>query len=244
VVELYLGTAVGEWAVDGVVQGWRAHASPVDALAGWTQEIAAARGSRWRRVRVDLWLSGGLARPFLCGPLEGLAAWREAEAAAAGMAPDATGLAGPCAVVLEGWPGDATLATAVGQPLADAIAMQGGRRGRIAWRSVRPRWAAALDEALRERPGLRLFALAEHDALTMVGGPPPAEGTAPFDQATTYAPAPGERDVEALWQRTLLGRDLSPEDARLVRLDTAAHPNGATPGAWLRATRQDREATA
>ncbi|MGN6527144.1 MAG: hypothetical protein ACTHL8_12230 [Burkholderiaceae bacterium] len=236
-IELYLATAAGGWAVDGVVQGWRAHASAVDALAAWAQEIARARGSRWRRARVDLWLSGGLARPFVCGPLGGLAGWREAEAAAAGIAPDATGLAGPCAVALEDWPGDATLATAIGQPLADAIATHGGRRGSIAWRSVRPRWAAALDDALRERPRLRLrlFAFVEDDALTMVGGPSSEAAAVPFDHAATRAPAPDAADLEALWQRTLLGRDLSPQDASIMRLDTAASSSGPTPGNWPRA---------
>lgn len=234
-IELYLATAAGGWAVDGVVQGWRAHASAVDALAGWSQEIARARGSRWHRARVDLWLSGGLARPFVCGPLGGLAGWREAEAAAAGMAPDATGLAGPCAVALEDWPGDAALATAIGQPLAAAIETHGGRRGSIAWRSVRPRWAAALGDALREHAGLRLFAFVEDDALTTVGGPSSEAGAVPFDHAATRAPAPDAAELEALWQRTLLGRDLSPQDASIMRLDTAASSSGSTPGDWPRA---------
>jgi hypothetical protein len=237
VIELYLSTDSGGWAVDGRVQDWRAHASAAEALAGWAREIAAARGARWRRARVDLWLSGGLVRPFVCGPVAGLAGWREAESVAAAMAPDATGLASPCVVMLEGWPGDGTLVSAMARALADAIAAPGGRQGAVAWRSVRPRWAAALDAALRRRPGLRLFGFVEDDALTMVGGPAPGAGGAPFDQAASHAPAPDDDRMDALWQRTLLGRDLLPEDACLLRLEAAAAD--ATAGAWPPVRRSD-----
>jgi hypothetical protein len=53
--------------------------------------------------------------------------------------------------------------------------------------------------------------------------------------AASHAPAPDDDRVGALWQRTLLGRDLLPEDACPLRLETAAAD--AVAGAWAPALR-------
>src|SRR5207245_1953611 len=101
---------------------------------------------RWRKARVVLWLSGGLARPYLCGPVDGLAGWKEAEAFAAAAAPEATGLEAPCRVRLEDWPGEVpALGTAIDASLSESIDAL-ARSRRIVWRSVRPRWTAVLEE--------------------------------------------------------------------------------------------------
>jgi len=234
VIELYIGSGAGGWAVDGTTRGWAAHEDVAAALARWTADIARAHATRWRRAPVALWLSGGLARPLLCGPVDGLRGWREAEAFAAAAAPEATGLAGPCIVAFEDWPETApAFATAIEQALADTIAGL-AREHRIAWRSVRPWWAAALQAALRERPSVRVLAVAEDDALTLLGGPPPQSGLASraqaaFDYATTYAPAPDDAQATALWHRTLLSHDILADDARFVRTAPAA---AAAAGGW------------
>ena len=176
VIEMYLGMFSGGWAIDGRTQAWSAHDDPVAALESWVTEIERQRSRRWRRASVALWLSGGLARPFLCGPVAGLANWDEAEAMAIAMAPDATGLAVPCSVRLEAWPGDATaLATAVDARLAQAInALAGTRRGSSGaacvragppcstrrWRSMRrraswPAWRMIRSRSLMARPAAR-----------------------------------------------------------------------------------------
>src|SRR5690348_5998222 len=114
VIEIYIGQFSGGWALDGQTQGWSVHADPLPGLERWIGEVEARHASRWRKARVDLWLSGGIARPFVCGPVAGLSGWREAEAFAAAGAAEATGLAGACRVRLEDWPGDgATVATAL-----------------------------------------------------------------------------------------------------------------------------------
>ena len=240
-IELYLGLHAGGWASDGRTQAWRAHDEPLGALAGWARAIAEAQthswARRWRRVSIDLRLSGGLARPLLCGPVDGLHRWPEAEALAAATAPDATGLAGPCRALLEDWPGDGmALATAVDESLA-ALVDALPRAHRIRWRSVRPCWAVALDEALRQRPDLRLFAFAEADALTLLGGPAREVGAPSFDQAATHAPSPERDHAGALWQRTLLARDVPSDEALFVQLATPeveaeASPDEGARGCW------------
>src|SRR5437762_3489047 len=76
---------------------------------------------------------------------------------------------------------------------------------RITWRSVRPRWAAALDELLAQRPSATLFALAEEDALTVLCGARDAgPAAANIQQASTYAPPPDQPNAQALWHRLML----------------------------------------
>jgi hypothetical protein len=226
VIEMYLGTFSGGWAIDGLTQAWSAHTEPLLALAHWAREIEQERAGRWRKARVALWLSGGLARPFLCGPVAGLTNWAEAEAVAVAAAPEATGFDGPCRVQLEEWPGDAAaLCTAIDAPLAQAID-EIARVRRVAWCSIRPRWATLLDEALAERPSVRLLAFAEEDAFTLLGGSSPqGVPTAGFELAATCSPAPSADRTTALWHRTVLSRDVQTDDAWLARLVTP--PSGA-----------------
>jgi hypothetical protein len=225
VIEMYLGTFSGGWAIDGLTQAWSAHTEPSLALEHWAREIEEKRAGRWRKASVALWLSGGLARPFLCGPVAGLTNWAEAEAVAAAAAAEATGFDGPCRVRLEGWPGDAAaLCTAIQVSLAQAID-EVARARRVVWCSIRPRWATLLDAALTERPSMRLLAFAEEDAFTLLGGSSPRSLGAPaagFELAATYAPAPSADRTTALWHRTMLSRDVQSDDAGLARLETPA----------------------
>ena len=242
-IELYLGMSAGGWAVDGRTQAWAAHDDAALALAHWARAIAQGHATRWRRAKVMLWLSGGLARPFTCGPVDGLTSWAEAQAFAAAAAPDATGFDGPCRVLFEDWPDAApTLVTAIEQSLADAVDML-PRTVRIDWLGVRPRWAAALGDVLRRRPEARIFALAEDDALTLLGGPAGAAGASSpvghFDQAVTYWPAPTTEQATALWHRTMLSQDVLADDAFFARLGSvdgapadAGSPAANTRAAW------------
>lgn len=220
-IEMCIGTISGGWALDGRTQGWSSHVIASQALERWTKEVEERHGSRWRKASVVLWLSGGLARPYLCGPISGLTSWREAEAFAMAAAPEATGLEGACRVRLEDWPGEVpALGTAIDAALAESIDAL-ARSRRIAWRSVRPRWAAVLDEALAHRPSLGLIAFAEEDALTLLSGPPLqvfATTSSSFELASTYSPAPEAVQSVALWHRTMLSCDVQPDDAWFGRL--------------------------
>lgn len=241
-IEVYIGLLSGGWALDGRTQGWSAHADPAQALEHWAREIGQRHAGRWRRARADLWLSGGVARPFLCGPVAGMASWREAETFAVASAPEATGLDGPCRVLLEDWPGDApVVGTALDAALAEAIEAV-ARSNRVVWRSVRPRWAAALDERLAQRPSTALVAVAEEDALTLLCGSKAAgRSSTGVDLASTYSPAPDEGQATALWHRMMLSRDVPPDDAWRVHLAVpvaAGETSASTPdersGAWPR----------
>lgn len=222
-IEIYIGQFSGGWAVDGRTQGWSTHATPAAGLDRWIGEVEARHASRWRKARVDLWLSGGLARPFVCGPVAGLGGWREAEAFAAATAAEATGLDGACRVRLEDWPGDGPIvATALDAAWAETIDSVAASR-RITWRSVRPRWAAALDELLAQRPSTTLFALAEEDALTVLCGAQEAgPAAANIQQASTYAPPSDQANAQALWHRLMLSHDVHQDDAWLGRLEGGA----------------------
>lgn len=228
VIEMYLGMHIGGWAIDGRTQAWSAHDDPVAALEAWTGEIERQRAGRWRKASVALWLSGGLARPFLCGPVAGLAGWDEAEAMAIGTAPDATGFGVPCHVRLEDWPGEASaLGTAIDAVIAQAV-VDVARARRLAWRSVRPRWAGLLDEALARHALVSLIACAEADALTILGGSTGVQdgATNEFELAATYAPAPAADRSRALWNRTVLSRDVRPEDTWFAQVGTPASELG------------------
>jgi hypothetical protein len=240
VIEVYLGLHSGGWALDGRTQGWSEHADPMQGLERLAREIGKRHASRWRRARADLWLSGGLARPFLCGPLAGLTSWPEAETFAAAVAPEATGLDGPCRVRLEGWPSDAAaLGTALDAALAEAIDATADS-SRVAWRSVRPRWAAALDEILAQRPSAGLVAVSEEDALTLLCGSTASKASNGLELASTYVPAPDAAQAASLWRRLVLSQDLPAEDALLVQLAIpeesveAAHSGSDHHGAWPR----------
>jgi len=229
---MYIGTFSGGWALDGRTQGWSSHDVATQALERWAQEVEERHASRWRKASIVLWLSGGLARPYLCGPVSGLTSWREAEAFALAAASEATGFEGTCRVRLEDWPGDVSaLGTAIDASLAQAIDAL-ARSRRIAWRSVRPRWAAVLDEALAHQPSLGLVAFAEEDALTLLGGPPmqAAEtSSSGFELASTYSPSPDATQVQALWHRTLLSRDLLSDDAWFGKMTSIAERDALGP---------------
>ena len=240
-IEVYIGLQSSGWALDGLTQAWSSHADPAQGLERCAREIGQRHSSRWRRARVDLWLSGGLARPFLCGPLAGLTNWREAETFADAVAPESTGLDGPCRVRLEDWPGDAAVVgTAIDAALADAFDAV-AKSCRISWRSIRPRWAAALGDMLAQRPSTRLVAVAEEDALTLLCGST-ASGTSPggLELASTYAPAPDAAQAAALWHRVLLSQDVAADDAWLVQVvvpEQGVETMVSTPdrgGAWPR----------
>ena len=228
-IEIYLGMFSGGWALDGRTQGWSSHDVAWQALERWTQDIEEQHASRWRKVRIVLWLSGGLARPYLCGPISGLTSWSEAETFAVAAAPEVTGFEGPCCVQLEDWPGDApALGTAIDVSLAESIHAL-ARSRRIVWRSVRPRWAAVLDEALAHRPSIGMVAFAEEDALTVLGGPSlnvPSTSSFGFDLAATYSPSPSRIQAMALWHRMLLSRDLQSDDAWFEHLESIAERGG------------------
>src|SRR5688500_3527851 len=123
VLDVYLGVSHGGVACGLRRLMWQPHATLEAGLGALFECVSGQRPSGWRgRAAARIWLSGALARPFLCGPVEGLKRWAEVEAFATAMAPDLTGLAGPCVVHVDEWPKpDAVLAVATGAATREVI---------------------------------------------------------------------------------------------------------------------------
>jgi hypothetical protein len=173
---------------------------------------------------LNLWLSGALARPFIAGPLIGLRRWQEVQTILAAMAPEATGLTGPCAVWVAGpVHREACLVVAVPQPLLDDLHRQ-ARVHALRLRSVRPWWSAAFNAARAQMPAAPLWVLDDGEALTCV----PSHARAGAYTGTQW-PAP-DADQRAGWlARLMAGRGLAPAHTGLVRLG----PRHASPWQFL-----------
>jgi hypothetical protein len=228
---LYLGAA--EAAVTGpdgdVAQS--SHSRLEDAIAWGVAHIAGAR-SHWRRPRVRVWLSGALARPFLCGPVAGLARWAEAQALATAAAGAGTGLERPCEVQLEGWPGS-TSVLAVAVEAATLRALEAAaREAGVVLRSVRPWWASALHAACTQPAAPRLLAVTEADCMTVIGG---TDGG--FELARSVVPKPAEDDAAHLLARLTLTQGIASEQVAMAACeldvgdDIAAWPSPRWGGA-------------
>lgn len=220
--QVYLGrTQVGVWspAWTGVGAQWLSTGS---AQEGWAQGIELLRHEgQPRRQRVAVWLSGALARPFVFEPVRGLRRWSEALQVAAGLAPEATGLEGPCEVWLDDWmPGKSCIAIAIDRGLRETIEST-ARSERLRLTAIRPWWAAALNEAMKSQtPARGLLAIEELDALTVLSG-----GEGVFTSAACYSPRPDPTQTEALLTRALMAANVAASDGLRAKLD-----DGATSG--------------
>lgn len=218
-VDVYLGLADGGFAVGGQPVAWAAHGD----AAQWFAEARKHLRSRWRKPRVRVWLSGALARPFVWGPVQGLASWQEVELAAQNAAPDATGLAGPCVVSVDEWPASPVLVVAVEANTCAGI-IDGARRAGVHVQSIRPWWAGALDRRLLAEPSTPVFAASDTDALTVL-----TTSDDGWQAAHSVLPLPGAGQAEPLLDRLLLGVDLERSAMRHARL-----VREASTGAWPR----------
>jgi len=212
----YLGTRCVAFTDASHVLQWRDVSSFEEGLQAVAQGMAATAATR--RAAVKLWLSGALARPFLVEPVPGLRGWREAQRVAMGLAPDATGLAGPCSVWLDdGLPAHGVLAVAVDQSTLRSIETQLERESGMRIASMRPWWAHALDGALTSDADRRLLVVEEPDAWTLLGGV-----GAEFSLASTCWPLP-EHDQAMGWvRRSLLGAAMTSEGGLCARFSRDA----------------------
>jgi hypothetical protein len=221
VLDVYLGTAEAGLERGGSRLHWQTHASLEVALDAVFKQAEIERPARWgRKAAVRVWLSGALARPFLCGPISGLNRWRDVETVAQSMATDVTGIAPPCIVQVEEWPSpQAAMAVAIGEQTAQVIETAARAHG-IRVKSLRPWWAAALNRALTIDAQARLVAVADGDAMTLLGGQ-----AGRFDTATGYVPAPSQEQAQQLLARMALTAGVPLDDVvhmRLARADEAA----------------------
>lgn len=164
-------------------------------------DAAGVRPQAWLRRRVRLHLSTTLARPFVAGPVEGLASWQEARAFAASAAQAATGFDEPCTVTLEAWPAAAVLATAtLRDRLEQLLRAVAGAGARLV--SVRPAWALPFNQALaaaRGRPALTV--LEDDDGVVLLAAP-----SGRIDVAMSMHPRPTPSELEMCAARVALGQ--------------------------------------
>lgn len=217
VIDAYLGLRISGIARRGETPSWQPHQSVEAGLTSLFQRAGEVGTRRWgRKSPMRVWLSGGLARPFICGPVEGLKRWTEVLALAEATAADLTGLMGPCTVHVQGWPSpQPTLAVAVASSVRDAIegaALDHGHR----IRSLRPWWTSALNHVLATQAHARMVAVSEGDAMTLVGGK-----DVHFTRASSYLPAPSVEQASALLLRLAMSAGENKNGLVRVRLGLA-----------------------
>jgi hypothetical protein len=153
----------GVWFGGGAEPVWGS-AADIEALLS----ASAPSGRKWLRpVKLKIWLSGLLAKPFLFGPIEGLREDSEAFKIAQAKAHEATGLAGPCDVRIEGVPGrEAAIATVASGAVLKRLQGLSGGAG-LSTVSIRPWWAAATVLPLGESD-TTLLAVHDGESLTLL----------------------------------------------------------------------------
>lgn len=215
---LYLDDQVATVRIDGAeVKCWQG--SPWDALLGDVASHLVAQ----RCKQLEVWLSGGLARPFLVPSVQGIKRWSEVEAMAQGMAETNTQLHGPLHVWLGRWQRDQpTLAVACEMSVLTALHDLKASHG-VHVRAVTPVWRWA---AMHDQTHACLLMLHEASATTLlhtdpVGGwvgaatySPPL----PLDQRKAWVVRQAFSrgvDAERVTQASLLATDITLTDACL-----------------------------
>jgi hypothetical protein len=199
----------------------REGASALDALLA----KARRRGRRaWWPEPLHVWLSGGLARPFVFGPVVGLNGWREAQEAAQALAPAACGITAPCTARVETDPSSTrALATAVSTALIDGL-HDATRTRKLRIASVRPWWARVTEDArLTQNNGL-LLCCRDEATLTAL-----AWRGQEVAFAATYPTTSGAHDDAALMRRLQSSLGIADDNVAIARW---AESEGAGPQAY------------
>jgi hypothetical protein len=209
-VDIYLGLTQGAVASPrGDVQ-WCEYAQfeqGADVLFARAAQVAT---SRWGRRGARVWLSGALARPFLCGPVSGLKRWREVIELAQSAAVEASGIEAPCAVSVESWPHPKpAMAVAVGTAALDTVERT-AHAHRVPVRSLRPWWAWALGHTFARDASM--VAVTDSDSMTVF-----IEQAERLHMVSGYVPSPSPEQADKLRARLALTDGAGLE--ALVRID-------------------------
>lgn len=226
--DVYLGTR----AVVVCSKGLRVFEQAVDGFDSAIMTLARWNSEQGTRLRLKLWLSGGLCRPFLIPAVTGIRGEGELISIAKMLATQGTGLAGPCKVWVDrGKPGKHLVGVALDEStlirILGLFSKAGAPKGRIV--SIRPLWSEALRIVARRRPIATAIALQDCDSITLVAG-----SAAGFDVATTTTPVFDQDSAKAAVTRILLSEGLAygPGDLTQMRL-MAVNGTGATPASTL-----------
>ena len=173
-----------------------------------------------RPLRLRVWLSGGLCRPFVMPPVPGVKGRSELQRVAAAMAPQSCGFSGECSAwVDDGRNGAPRLAVGLQQSTLQALLEAIGTHRAV---SVRPWWAELLRAAVAREAALPALAVQDCDSLTVLTGN--GDG---FATAATLSPIVEREAADAALARLLLSTDVAPGQelvARLSPLHEAAAP--------------------
>lgn len=228
VLDVYLGSDKGALvrAVGPVV--WRDHARAEVGLSDLLKGVAGTR-RMWPAPRVRLWLSGGLARPFVFEPPVGLKNAAELLKLARARAAQASGLTPPCEVCLSDTTvGHRQLAVVLNGDLHQALVAVASKTGaRLI--SVQPWWARVQYKVLREQPELQALTVVDTDSVTML-----AATQSEWVAAQSYVPTPEGPQLQALVVRFLLSSNCAKSQSARVSLDAAAAANGSLVWPWAR----------
>jgi hypothetical protein len=214
---------------------WRFGAQPwqwqtADGLEAGVTAVAAALkadATAVRKPRLTLWLAGSVARPFIVQPVPGLRSWTEARRLAEALAPDETGLAGPCEVWLDAAPaGQAVLGVAIETATRETIERVLAAHG-VRAVAMRPWWTAALVRALDAQPALARIVVAEPESLVVLAG---RDGA--FSATATCAPLPSPEHAAAWLQRSVLSLGIADGEGVRVALSSGAGLDDAVTEAW------------
>lgn len=178
------------------------------------------------RSSLRIWLSGGVARPFLLS-VQGLRA-EDAPTVSASRASEETGLASPCRVVVERWLPDGRLLCVAAEESVIAAIETAAAGKRVHVKTIRPWWAAVGFGDGVSAASVGAVTIEDGDSLVALAG----SGDA-MEVATALVPAPFPEERQTLLHRlTVLGGGGRQRHARLdigqVRARAGACPFGAS----------------
>lgn len=200
---------------DGEMVHWLPAESASAACERATQHLLERTSRTFRKWTLDIQLSGALARPFLFQAVDGLRSWKEASKVAATLAPEATGLIGPCAVWLDDWrPGQRCVAVSLELAQREQIE-QIVRDAGLRLTELRPWWTGAIDLTRTLTEGhAKLLVARDPDSLTVLT----CDGDAGYLAVATYAPRPAPLQARALVTRAAMAANVAAEEVVSVGL--------------------------
>lgn len=213
-LQLYLAQDRCGWLDASGVAHWDEEGDFDSRLVRCVEAAAKAWPRRGlRRTPVQVWVSGGLCRPFLLGPVAGLKGADEVRSFAQSQVADATGWDQPCEVRFEG---DVTKGVVLATAMPTAVharieAVMAGAQLRLV--SLRPWWAGALNQALQQQADLKMVVIDEPESLALLAG----QGD-DWDLADVFAPRPSADEAIRTVHRLSAGGSVQPEQSAWLRL--------------------------
>jgi len=185
----------------------------IKVLNTWLTEIlGTSTGKTYRvsikRIKLRIWLSGGLSRPWIMPSISGLRGEEEWRRSALAMVTSKTGFLQACEVWIEPRvQGDSRIAVAVPADFLLQIERVVGQFARtVKLLCVAPWWSEAL-RLVEKDSNCRVLAVQDYDALTILAG---ANNT--ITNASIVTPLFEEAAAQAALTRSLLALDMKSEE--------------------------------